>query len=155
LAGAFQSRPHATANIDETITPLSNALSEQDILAIEEIRRWSRPKFDRRIITTPMRKGAFEDAKRSYFQQVSLDRRTMYVKLRDVNMEPFEFVANSMSTIEEMTLAFGRAHQLDSAKLLTRWDGDDDKRDILKPCLRMLEIGDVEEGASFIVVVAS
>jgi hypothetical protein len=67
LAGAFQSRPHATANVDETITPVSNALSEQDILVMEEIRR-SRPEFDHRIITTPMRKGAFEDAKRSYCQ---------------------------------------------------------------------------------------
>lgn len=76
------------------------------------------------------------------------------MKLRDVNMEPFEFVVNTMSTIEEMTLAINRAHRLDSTKLLTRWD-DDDKRDVLKPCLRMLEIGGVEEGSSFIVVVAS
>jgi hypothetical protein len=73
------------------------------------------------------------------------------VKLCDVNMEPFEFVVNPMSTIEEMTLAINRAHRLDSTKLLTRWD-DDDKRDVLKPCLQMLEIGDVEEGSSFIVV---
>jgi len=155
FAEVVQSRPHVTANIDESITPVDNALSEQDILALEKIRCWSTPEFDRRIITTPEKKAAFEDARRSYFQQVSLDRRIVYVKLRDVDMEPFEFVANPMSTIEEMALAFGRAHQLDSTKLLTRWDDDDDRRDVLKPCLRMFEIGDVEEGACFTVVVAS
>jgi hypothetical protein len=114
FAELIQSRPHVTANTDESIPPVSNALSEQDILALEKIRCWSRPEFDPWIITTPERKAAFEDARRSYLQQVGLNRRIVYVKLRDVDMEPFEFVANPMSTIEEMTLAFGRAHRLDS-----------------------------------------
>jgi hypothetical protein len=155
FAEVVQSRPHVTADIDESITPVHKAFSEEDILALQKIRCWSRPEFDRRIITTPERKAAFEDARRSYFQQVSLDRRTVYVKLRDVDMEPFEFVANPMSTIEEMAQAFGRAYKLDSTKLLTSWDEDDGKPDVLKPCLRMFEIGDVEEGASFTVVVDS
>jgi hypothetical protein len=50
---------------------------------------------------------------------------------------------------------FGRAHQLDSTRRLTRWDDDDDQRVVLKPCIRMCEIGNIKEGVSFTVVVAS